>query len=167
MASFEFLALILTGLGLTASIVYYANILRNANKTQQMQLFMQFYSKLTDHNFHDEHTRIRNRTWNDLDDYVEKYGTGPNLLDVYLEGIGLLVKRKEIDIQFVDDLMSGIILDYWGSHREIILAFRERIGQPQIGEWTEFLAGEIQRVAIKEHPELGKDAIPTYHKTNP
>jgi len=38
MASFEFIALILTGLGLTASIVYYANVLSNANKTQQLQL---------------------------------------------------------------------------------------------------------------------------------
>ena len=50
MVSFEFLAVILTGLGLTASIVYYASILRNANKTQeiqletrQAQLYMEFY----------------------------------------------------------------------------------------------------------------------------
>ena len=34
----ESLPLVLTGLGLTASIVYYENILNNANKTQQMQL---------------------------------------------------------------------------------------------------------------------------------
>ena len=38
MASLEFVALILTGLGLTASIVYYANILNNANKTRELQL---------------------------------------------------------------------------------------------------------------------------------
>jgi hypothetical protein len=38
MASFEFLAIILTGLGLTASIVYNAINLRNANKTQKQAL---------------------------------------------------------------------------------------------------------------------------------
>ena len=38
MVSLEVLALVLTGLGLTASIVYYANILLNANKTQKLQL---------------------------------------------------------------------------------------------------------------------------------
>ena len=34
----ETIALVLTGLGLTASIVYYANILNNANKTRELQL---------------------------------------------------------------------------------------------------------------------------------
>jgi len=37
MASFEFLVIILTGLGLTASIIYYAMVLRNANKSQQIR----------------------------------------------------------------------------------------------------------------------------------
>ena len=125
---------------------------------------MQFYSKLTDLNFHNEHTKIRNQSWTNLDDYIEKYGVGPNVFDVYLEGIGLLVKRNEIDIQFVDDLMSGVILDYWNSHGDIILGMRERVGQPQIGEWTEYLAGEIQRVVKMEHP--GTDTYSTYHKHN-
>ena len=34
----EYLPLVLTGLGLTASIAYYANILNNANKTRELQL---------------------------------------------------------------------------------------------------------------------------------
>ena len=34
----ETIALVLTGLGLIASIVYYANILNNANKTRELQL---------------------------------------------------------------------------------------------------------------------------------
>jgi hypothetical protein len=52
MVSFEFLAIILSVLGLSASIIYYASILRNANKTQQLQLetrqaqmFMQLYDR--------------------------------------------------------------------------------------------------------------------------
>jgi len=44
MTSFEFLAIILTGLGLTASIVYYANVLSNANKTRKAQLFLSIYT---------------------------------------------------------------------------------------------------------------------------
>ena len=68
MVQIENLPLVLTGLGLTASVLYYTMVLRNANKTRQMQLFMQFYSKLTDLNFHNEHTKIRNQSWTDLDD---------------------------------------------------------------------------------------------------
>ena len=53
MASFEFLAVILTGLGLTVSILYYTTVLQNANKTQQSQLetrqaqlYMQVFQEL-------------------------------------------------------------------------------------------------------------------------
>lgn len=41
MASFEFLAVILTGLGLTASIVYYASILKNANRARRKDIIFQ------------------------------------------------------------------------------------------------------------------------------
>ena len=34
----EYLPLVLTGIGITVSILYYTSVLRNANKTQQMQL---------------------------------------------------------------------------------------------------------------------------------
>jgi len=47
----EFLAIILTGLGLTASITYYAMVLRNANKTRQTQLFMNLFTQLRSKDF--------------------------------------------------------------------------------------------------------------------
>ena len=54
MVQIENLPLVLTGFGLTASILYYTMTLRNANKTQQLalenrqaQLFMQLWSKAT------------------------------------------------------------------------------------------------------------------------
>jgi len=40
MFSLEVVALVLTGLGLTASIVYYANIIKNANKAKQTHEYM-------------------------------------------------------------------------------------------------------------------------------
>ena len=41
----EFLPLVLTGLSITASIIYYSNTLANATKTRQTQLFMSLYDK--------------------------------------------------------------------------------------------------------------------------
>ena len=43
----ETIGFILTGLGLTASIVYYANILNNANKTRELQLKAQEHATET------------------------------------------------------------------------------------------------------------------------
>jgi len=55
MVSFEFIALVFTGLSITASLFYYANVLSNTNKTQKMQLetrqaqlFMQLVNRYRD-----------------------------------------------------------------------------------------------------------------------
>ena len=47
----ETLAFILTGLGLTASIVYYASVLRNANTTRKTQLYMQLFLIISSEEF--------------------------------------------------------------------------------------------------------------------
>ncbi len=51
MASFEVLAIIVSLLGLSASITYYATVLRNQNITRQAQLYMQLFQKDTSTEF--------------------------------------------------------------------------------------------------------------------
>ena len=41
----EYLPLVLTGIGIIVSILYYTSVLRNANKTREAQLFMQSYKE--------------------------------------------------------------------------------------------------------------------------
>jgi hypothetical protein len=154
MASFEFLAIVLSVLGLTASLIYYARVLENQNKTRQTQLFLQFYNRLTDKQFFEEFKNTLAQEWTDFDDYLNKYGYGPTLFDIYLEGVGLLVKRNQIDIKMVDDLMSSLVINYWRSHGEIMLEMRKRRNMPQIAEWTEYLYNEIMNEAINQHPEI-------------
>jgi hypothetical protein len=55
MVQIEYLPIVLTGIGIIVSILYYTSVLRNANKTQQQQLdtrqaqlFMQMYNKWGD-----------------------------------------------------------------------------------------------------------------------
>ncbi|TFH14082.1 hypothetical protein E4H04_10865, partial [Candidatus Bathyarchaeota archaeon] len=104
MVQIEYLPIVLTGIGIIVSILYYTSVLRNQNKTRQTQLFLQFYNRLTDKQFFTEFKNTLDQEWTDFDDYLEKYGYGPTLFDIYLEGVGLLVKRNQIDISLVDDL---------------------------------------------------------------
>ena len=87
MASFEFLAVILTGLGLTASIVYYTTILRNANKTRELQLkaqehatetrqaqlFMQFYNKASKKEYMTIENKLLSWEFNNPQEFLDKY----------------------------------------------------------------------------------------------
>jgi hypothetical protein len=154
MVAFEQVLYVIPVLALAASISYYAMVLRNQNKTRQTQFFLQFYSRLTDKAFYDEFIRVRDQKWGDYEDYVEKYGYGPTLFGLFIEGVGLLVKRGEIDVELVDDLMSSLVIGFWRSHGPVMLEMRKRRGLPQISEYTEFLYNEIMKVASKQHPEL-------------
>ena len=172
----ETIAFVLTGIGLTVSIVYYANVLNNANKTRELQLkaqelaietrqaqlFMDIYRTWSSM----ETIRIRREletlAWTDYDDFIQKYGVINNpdayssfqKLGAWYEGIGVLVKRKLIDPTFVDDLMSGAILWSWETFGSIVKERRVRNNAPQYYEFWEYLYDEISAIAHKQHPEL-------------
>jgi len=169
MASFEFLAIVLTGLGLTASILYYASILRNANKTQQMQLetrqaqlFMEIYRTWSSRENINTRKELRTWTWIDYDDFIKKYGEANNPeantlfqeLATWYEGIGVLIKRKLIDPAFVDDLISGATLWGWETFGSIVREHRVRDNLPYYYEFWEYLYDEVSAIAHKQHPEL-------------
>jgi len=75
-------------------------------------------------------------------------------LGSYLEGLGLLVRRRLIDPSFVDDLISGIITRYWEKFALITIEQRKRLNYPQLGEWVEYLYNQIKPIVEEQHPEL-------------
>jgi hypothetical protein len=176
MASLEFLAIILTGLGLIVSILYYTSVLQNANKTRklqlraqelatetrQAQLFMNIYNHWNTSDFWKNYWSILDREWTDYDDYQSKYGRKNSLeananaatLFAFYEGLGVLVKRGLIDPHFVDDLLGGTIINYWEKMEPIYVEMRVRTNYPQIATQIEFLYETIRPIATLENLEL-------------
>ena len=164
----EYLPLVLTGLGLTASILYYASVLRNANKTQQLQLetrqaqlLMQSYSRLDT----PERTKalMEMFTWEfkDFEDYLEQcdplqkpddwYNIG-NLV-IYFDGIGTMVKEGFIDISQVATLIGGGAVYFWSRFDHIKEEIRNHIQYPRWGSETEYLYYELLKYA-ETHPDF-------------
>ena len=169
MVDYSTLALVLTGLGLTASILYYAMVLRNTNKTQQLaletrqaQLFMQIYYTWSSRENINIRRELRAWTWTDYDDFIKKYGEANNPeantlfqeLATWYEGIGVLIKRKLIDPAYVDDLMSGDTLWGWETFGSFVRERRVRDNLPYYYEFWEYLYDEVSAIAHKQHPEL-------------
>ena len=169
MVDYSTLAIVLTGLGLTASILYYAMVLRNTNKTQQLaletrqaQLFMQIYYTWSSRENINIRRELRTWTWTDYDDFIKKYGAANNPeaytlfqeLATWYEGIGVLIKRNLIDPAFVDDLMSGDTLWGWETFGSLVRERRVRNNIPFYYEFWEYLYDEVSAIAHKQHPEL-------------
>ncbi len=153
MASFEFLAIILTGLGLSVSIIYYANVLQNANKTRQTQLFMNLYQTVVTENFNQNLIEMLGAEWTDYQDYLNKYGPIDNpkmaakrfsTWQVY-NGIGFLLMENFIELEKVWQLFGGQGPNMmWRKWESIILGIREGIDSPSYMLGFEYLANSIE-----------------------
>jgi hypothetical protein len=91
--------------------------------------------------------------WNDIDDYFDKFGPENNL-DGYSEhsfiwerfdSIGFLLKKKVIDLSYIDDLLKASVLASWNKFEPVIKANRKRTRQPNLWNQFEYLANEIKK----------------------
>jgi hypothetical protein len=131
----EYLPLVLTGLGLTASILYYTMVLRNQNKTRQTQMLMELYAVYRDPEFAKSWGEMMDQEYIDFDDYWQKYGSDTNReawnnwqsVARLFNGIGVLVKKGMIDVELVEELMGVIIIVSWSKMSPIVHGFREYV----------------------------------------
>jgi hypothetical protein len=140
-------------LSVIAAATYYVFISKATIQTRKAQLFMQIYSSFQREEFLRQFIDIMNLEWTDFEDFWGKYGMTNNpeqaskihSIGTYLEGIGVLVNRKLIDLDLVDELMTGIVERYWDKMEPVIMAQRELFNWPEAYEWTEYLYNEIKR----------------------
>lgn len=140
MVSLEIIALVLTGLSITASIIYYAKVLSNANKTQRMQLetrqaqlFMGLYETYRSPEFRKQWTNILKQEYTDFDDFWERYGLENNpeawadwqSVASFFHGMGILVKKGLIEPGLLDELISPNVFGAWVVMGPIVKGFQE------------------------------------------
>jgi len=155
MIQIEYLPIVLTGIGIMASILYYASVLRNANKTQKMQLdtrqaqlFMQIYSVFASDEFFERAGIVVRTEFTDLDDFWENHYTSQHWTHwTWLNGLGILLKNGLVDLEMVYDMLGGFGPPrVWSKYRDVILDLRDRHQLPDMFSSFEYLAGEITRV---------------------
>lgn len=164
MASFEFLAIIFTGLGLTASIVYYSSILRNQNKTRQRELILQ-----QSQGYSLEYSEALNEVaaqldWTTPKEWEIKYGrwTNPkaNAKFIYIMRVytlaGLLLREDSVNSKLLFNLYPpAAVISFWEQFREVVFFLREGVNDPSMYEPFEYLYGEAKRlfpdIVISKH----------------
>ena len=76
-------------LGVTISILYYAMVLRNSNRTRSAQLFMSLHSIMSDMEGMSAYLDTMYMEWEDYADFERKYGSDTNPKAYPQEGHGL------------------------------------------------------------------------------
>lgn len=158
----EYLPLVLTGIGLTASILYYASILRNANKTQQMQLetrqlqlYMQILNKLQNPEMIKQYINVvYNQEYSNYEEWRDKYGprvdpdaySDYNYLTAVYQNIGYLVKSGVIDVEtLAEQERPQSFVTLWKKIEPIVSYHRNQFN-PEAYASLEYLCKEMERL---------------------
>ena len=154
----ENLPLILTGLSITASITYYALVLRNQNKTRQAQMFLNWYDKITSLEGIEQARILRENTWATYEEWLDLYQNSVDYRRAFswwltaTEGVGVLLKEGLVDIRLLALFLTGPTLDYWKYFGPIIQKERER-RYPTLGSEFEYTVNELKKY-LKENPNI-------------
>jgi len=128
-------------------------------ETRQAQLFMQLYDQWKSPEFRKAIIKMMfHYTWNDVDDFMSKYGyeTNPEVwVDTFIrqatfyEGVGVLVEKGLIDIKLVDRLLHNTILNFWDKMGPIWKELRKNQppSEDPYYDSTEYLYNLIQKKA--------------------
>jgi hypothetical protein len=151
---------ILQTIGILVGIFYYIMTLRNAEKSRKMQMLQRIYESKYNKENMQALFQLWTRTWEDFDDYLEKYGpfNHPELHAMFvaeeamLDGLGTLVKEGMIDLESVHSLMGRRVLMFWLQFETIIKSLREmKFGPgPDFSQNFEYLANELIKIRKKK-----------------
>ena len=145
--------------------------IRSQNDTRQAQLFMEIYNQFYNPEFHKRWMEtvyvITDENLFDSDGMpiFLKGNIGPYVevasLCCFFEGLGLLVKKKLIDIDLVAELMSTPLILVWERIEKFVEKTRGVLGRPQVYEWYAYLYHEIQKIPTrKSQPSTQKPPTP-------
>jgi len=146
MVDISTVSIVVASAGVLVAAIYYVLQIRHQNRMRQTDLVMKLYVQFSSLEFQKLWEEILKREAKDLDDYRHKYGTAELWsVGLFFEGIGILLKRKLIDIELVDDMFTTPIKWTWLKIKDIVLEARKVRNQPEIVEWFEYLYNEMKK----------------------
>ena len=130
----EYFPLVLTGLGLTASIFYYAMTLRNSNKTQQLalenrraQLYMQLFLRISSEDFMKRSIDLLRWNYSNQDEFFQKFNEDNTLASKWIsqlwhiDGLGFLMSEGLIEPEMVYNFGGGQVILIIGINGNLLL----------------------------------------------
>ena len=158
MVSLEVVAILLSGIGISASLVYYANVLRNTNKQRMTQLAMNLSNILISPETTGNSIKILSYKWDDFEDFRRKYDSTANpeqfsirwnIWRLY-DHLGYMLHLGLVDVETLYHVIGGYnILSLWEKFGTIILEQRRFYEEPDWFIWWEHLAQEISKYRVK------------------
>jgi hypothetical protein len=108
-------SIVVASASVVAGIIYYSLQIRHQTKVSQTDLIIRLYSLVASKEFLEAWETVRQRKIESLSQYKGKYGnfTEVSQVNTVLGELGMLLRRKLIDIDLVYDLTGGMPMIAW------------------------------------------------------
>ena len=139
--------------GVIIGVVYYILDMRNQTKQRQMDMVMRLYSTFMSKEMSESLLVILGLEYKTYDEFIEKYGMpSPEkpvwvaymMVISFFNEVGMLLHRKFIDIESVDELFAFRVALYWERLKPWIEDMRKQL-KGQVGDWFEYLYNEMKK----------------------
>jgi len=167
---------VVPALSVAIALVYYAMNLRNANKTQRLQLetrkaqlYMQLFMRITSEEFMKRSIDLLRWEFDSYGEFIERYYGSPdsNLtakwvsLLWHIDGLGYMMAQELIEPEMVYNFGGGAAgqLRHWEKWEPVIMEMRRERGDPEFLKWFEYLAKEMMRL----RQEKGLKPTPSFN----
>jgi len=156
MVDIQTVSIAIASASVVAGVIYYALQLRNQSKIRELDTIIRMnvsYS-LSLSEWQQATLRVMNLQFKDYDDFVKKYGSltteTPTLMAVYMisnysEGVGYLLKRKLVSINYVWDTFGLTAILFWEKLKPVIEGLRKEYNSPTSFEPFEYLYNEMKK----------------------
>jgi len=137
---------IVVATGVIVGIVFTILEIRNLVKTRQTDLVLRLYTTFVAKDFQEAYEKTLTMETKNYNDTLKKgYLQGLRTIGGFFEGIGVLLHRKLVDVEVVNDLFSESIKLMWEKTKPVLYDFREQFNLPAYARYFEYLYNETQK----------------------
>jgi len=156
MVDIQTVSIAIASSGVLVAAAYYVLQIRHQTKLRQTDLIMRLHSYACGKEGMEAFQRMMNIEFDDYDDFVEKYGSrtavGPEqtpilMIGQFMEGIGVLLHKKLIDVETIRELFP--VETAWRKLQPLIIGIRKQEGYLAY-EWFEYAYNEVKK---REQPK--------------
>jgi hypothetical protein len=156
MVDIQTVSIMLASASVIAGVVYYALQIRHQTRIRKTDLIVRLspWFNVTPKELQEAGNTLSTLEYRDYDDFVERYGSlwsgkpEPNAVMLgcnYMDGIGMLLKRKLVDIDTLVDAYGESGAMAWEKVKPLVEGFRKQFKMPRAFEWFEYLYNEMKK----------------------
>jgi len=148
-------SIVIASAGVFAAAVYYILQLRHQSRMRQTDLVVRLYSAFSGKELQEAYLETGyGMEFVDYDDFMKKYGMhgmpSKSVLPLwqvgkFFDGVGVLLRRKLVDIGLVDELFHTEATVIWEKIKPLVEGRRKELNQPTIYKHFEYLYNEMKK----------------------